>query len=107
MAEAAAFCQVLDFVPFQSAQIPVISNVEPTPQTKADVLKAQLRQQMTGSVRWREISLRLEIEGVDRVIEVGSGKVLAGLVSRTCDNLVPENVESSKDLVELAGSQRF
>jgi [acyl-carrier-protein] S-malonyltransferase len=59
VAEAAAFCQVLDLVPFQSAQIPVISNVEPTPQTKADVLKAQLRQQMTGSVRWCEISLRL------------------------------------------------
>jgi [acyl-carrier-protein] S-malonyltransferase len=107
VAEAAAFCQVLDLVPFQSAQIPVISNVEPTPQTKADVLKAQLRQQMTGSVRWCEISLRLEIEGVDRVIEVWSGKVLTGLISRTCDNLVLENVESSKDLVELAGSPRF
>lgn len=104
---AAAFCQVLELVPFQSAQIPVISNVEPTPQTDADILKAQLRRQMTGSVRWREISLRLEIEGVDRVIEVGSGKVLTGLISRTCDNLVLENVESSKDLVELAGSPRF
>lgn len=100
VAEAAeAFCQVLKAVPFQSAQIPVISNVEPTPQTVADRLKAQLMQQMTGPVRWREISLRLAIEGVDRVVEVGCGNVLTGLIARTCEDLILENVGSLEDLV--------
>ena len=101
VAEAAeAFCEVLKAVPFQAAQVPVISNVEPTPQTAADRLKAQLMQQMTGPVRWREISLRLAAEGVDRVIEVGSGNVLTGLISRTCEELILENVASFEDLAK-------
>ena len=102
VAEAAeAFCQVLETVPFQSAQIPVISNVEPTPQTAADRLKAQLMQQMTGPVRWREISLRLAVEGVDRVVEVGCGNVLTGLIARTCEDLILENVGSSEDVAKV------
>ncbi|PSB17757.1 [acyl-carrier-protein] S-malonyltransferase [Phormidesmis priestleyi ULC007] len=111
VAEAAeAFCQVLKAVPFRSAQIPVISNVEPTPQTAADRLKAQLMQQMAGSVRWREISLRLAIEGVDRVVEVGCGNVLTGLIARTCEALILENVRSSEDLAhdhKLNDSENF
>ena len=101
VAEAAeAFCEVLKVVPFQAAQVPVISNVEPTLQMAADRLKAQLMQQMTGPVRWREISLRLAAEGVDRVIEVGSGNVLTGLISRTCEELILENVASFEDLAK-------
>lgn len=87
-----AFWQILAAVPFQSAQIPVISNVDPTPAVAADVLKARLTHQMTGSVRWREISLRLAIEGVKRVVEIGPGKVLTGLIERTCNDLILENI---------------
>ncbi|NJP10424.1 MAG: ACP S-malonyltransferase [Leptolyngbyaceae cyanobacterium RU_5_1] len=93
MADAAAeFQTVLDTVPFQSAQIPVLSNVDPTPTTDADLLKQRLSQQMTGSVRWREISLQLPIEGIERVVEIGPGKVLTGLIKRTSPSLVLENV---------------
>ncbi len=89
---AAAFRQVLEAVPFESAQMPVISNVDPIPKTDAAGLKSDLMQQMTGLVRWREISLRLAIEGVKRVIEIGPGQVLTGLIQRTCDDLILENV---------------
>ncbi|PSB25436.1 ACP S-malonyltransferase [Stenomitos frigidus] len=91
---AAAFRQILESVPFKAAQIPVISNVDPTPAIDADILKARLMQQMTGSVRWRETSLRLAIEGVERVVEIGPGTVLTGLIERTCDNLILENISS-------------
>ncbi len=95
MAEAAeAFAAVLAEVPFQNAKVPVLSNVDPSPQTTAALLKERLTQQMTGPVRWREISLSLPEQGVESVIEVGPGKVLTGLIKRTCKGLPLQNVSS-------------
>ncbi|MCY7277703.1 MAG: ACP S-malonyltransferase [Phormidesmis sp. CAN_BIN44] len=99
MADAAAqFKTVLDAVPFESAQIPVLSNVDPTPSTDPAVLKDRLNRQMTGTVRWREISLQLPQEGVDRVVEVGPGKVLTGIIKRTCPDLVLQTIGSRAEL---------
>lgn len=102
MATAAAqFEKVLESVSFKQAQVPVLSNVEPTPTVNATELKQRLSRQMTGSVRWREISLRLLEAGIERVIEIGPGTVLNGLISRTCPDLILENVGSKKDLEEV------
>lgn len=99
MAEAAAeFAAVLDTVDFQAAEVPVLSNVEPQPTTDAATLKERLKQQMTGAVRWREISLQLPEEGVETVIEIGPGNVLTGLIKRTCSGLTLKNVRSMDDL---------
>jgi [acyl-carrier-protein] S-malonyltransferase len=88
MAEAAAeFAAVLDPVSFSPAQIPVLSNVDPLPSQDEMVLKTRLAQQMTGAVRWREISLQLPTLGVSQVVEVGPGKVLSGITKRTCPDL--------------------
>ncbi|MBF2074455.1 MAG: ACP S-malonyltransferase [Synechococcales cyanobacterium C42_A2020_086] len=93
MAEAAAeFRAVLDQVEFQTARVPVLSNVDPTPTTDAASLKDRLNRQMTGSVRWREISLQLPAEGIERVVEIGPGKVLTGIIKRTCPDLQLENI---------------
>jgi [acyl-carrier-protein] S-malonyltransferase len=91
-AAAAEFEQILESVPFRDAQVPVLANVEPSPAIAAATLKERLDRQMTGAVRWREISLRLPEEGMTRVVEVGPGKVLTGIIKRTCPNLVLENV---------------
>jgi len=99
MAEAAAeFKLVLDIVAFQPARMPVLSNVEPTPAIDGEVLKDRLVRQMTGSVRWREISLQLPQEGIERVVEIGPGKVLTGLIKRTCPDLKLENISTVEDL---------
>jgi [acyl-carrier-protein] S-malonyltransferase len=99
MADAAAeFQQVLEAVPFTDARVPVLSNVDPTPAIAADVLKNRLVQQMTGSVRWREISLQLPVEGIERVVEIGPGKVLTGLIKRTAPDVALENISSLADL---------
>ncbi len=93
MAPAAhEFDQILTDVPFKTATVPVLSNVAPTPSTDADVLKQRLMKQMTGSVRWREMSLSLPEHNVDTVVEVGPGTVLAGLIKRTCRGLKMKNV---------------
>ena len=99
MADAAAeFQDVLQSVPFSKALFPVLSNVEPVPTVEAEVLKNRLQRQMTGSVRWREISMQLPTEGIERVVEIGPGKVLTGLIKRMCPNLILENVSSLAQL---------
>ncbi|MBE9136883.1 ACP S-malonyltransferase [Nodosilinea sp. LEGE 07088] len=103
MADAAAqFAQALEPVHFSVAQVPVLSNVDPTPTTDGAVLKQRLVQQMTGSVRWREITLALPELGIDRVIEVGPGNVLTGLTKRTCRDLALVNVGNLDQVNGLA-----
>jgi len=97
-AAAAQFQDVLESVPFNSAQVPVLSNVEPIPTDDAALLKERLTRQITGSVRWRETSERLAFEGIERVVEIGPGKVLTGLIGRTCPDLVCENLSSIAEL---------
>ncbi|MBE9145483.1 ACP S-malonyltransferase [Planktothrix mougeotii] len=93
MAEAATeFQQILDEIPFNNAQVPVLSNVDPTPTTDATLLKQRLTQQMTGSVRWREICLQLSALEVQQVVEIGPGNVLTGLMKRTCPEIMLQNI---------------
>ncbi|MEX0272636.1 ACP S-malonyltransferase [Leptolyngbyaceae cyanobacterium UHCC 1019] len=99
MAPAATeFQTVLDHVTFSPATVPVLSNVDPTPATDAALLKQRLIQQMTGSVRWQEISLQLPKSGIETAIEIGPGKVLTGLIKRTCPDLVLKNVSSLAEI---------
>ncbi|HEY9771321.1 MAG TPA: ACP S-malonyltransferase [Coleofasciculaceae cyanobacterium] len=78
------FLAVLDAVSFNEAKIPVISNVDPTPTTEGQELKRRLAKQITSSVRWRETMLQFSQEEVTNALEVGPGKVLCGLIKRTC-----------------------
>ncbi|MGB3404514.1 MAG: ACP S-malonyltransferase [Microcoleaceae cyanobacterium] len=102
MAQAATeFEQILTDVDFKDAQVPVLSNVEPIPTTQAAQLKQRLLAQMTGSVRWRETCLTLQEQGAEQVIEVGPGKVLTGLVKRTCSGIGLKNISAAADIEAL------
>lgn len=95
MAEAAAqFESVLAAVEFADAKIPVLSNVDPQPETQAAALKARLQKQMTGSVRWLEIMNTLNDLEVATVVEIGPGKVLTGLIQRTCKEMTTQNISA-------------
>ena len=90
---AIQFQQILELVNFQKAKVPVISNVDPSnPTQDGEQLKKYLIQQMTSSVRWREIMLKLPDVGVEKAIEVGPGKVLTGLIKRTTPAIELENI---------------
>ena len=96
MANAAAeFKEVLESVSFSDAKVPVLSNVDPVPSVDSNVLKQRLTQQMTGSVRWREIQEELPKQGIEQVIEIGPGKVLTGLIKRACPDLTLVNIGSA------------
>jgi len=95
---ASEFQQVLKAARFSDAKMLVLSNSEPTATTSGATLKQRLNQQMTKGVRWREISLQLPQQGIDRVLEIGPGKVLTGLIKRTCPDLDLVNISSFADL---------
>lgn len=97
-AAATEFQDILESVEFQTATVPVLSNVEPIPSIDADILKHRLNKQMTGSVRWREISLQFPANGIQRVVEIGPGKVLTGLIKRSSPDLILKNIHSIADL---------
>ncbi|MEH2080893.1 MAG: ACP S-malonyltransferase [Nostoc sp.] len=95
---AAKFQDILESVEFQPAIVPVLSNVEPIPSIDAEILKQRLNKQMTGSVRWREICLQLPANGIERVMEIGPGKVLTGLIKRNSPDLILQNIQRASDL---------
>lgn len=88
------FQSVLEAVNLADARIPVLSNVEPTATTDGKELKRRLAGQITGSVRWWEIMLQFSQEGVSKAVEIGPGKVLTGLIKRTCKEIELVNVSS-------------
>ncbi|MFZ9271256.1 MAG: ACP S-malonyltransferase [Prochlorococcaceae cyanobacterium] len=99
MAEAAgAFAQVLESVPFADAQIPVLSNTDPTPQTEAAVLKARLTSQMMSGVRLRETMQQLVASGINVAVEIGPGNVLSGLIKRSCPEITTAQISTAADL---------
>ncbi len=95
---AAEFQDILESVEFQPAVVPVLSNVEPVPSVDAEILKQRLNEQMTGSVRWREISLQLSANGIQQVVEIGPGNVLTGLIKRINPDLILKNVRNAAEL---------
>lgn len=64
---------------FNTLSVPVIANVNAKATTNPEEIKELLVQQLTGSVQWTaSINTALEA-GVEKALEVGSGKVLMGL----------------------------
>jgi len=66
----------------QTPQIPVICNFRAQQVDSADAIRQTLEEQVTGSVRWTASMQALIAQGHTTFIELGPGKVLAGLMSR-------------------------
>ena len=92
MRDALAASQVCD------ALMPVFCNVTAEAETLADKLRANLVKQITERVRWRQSLLAMRGAGCNVFIELGTGKVLSGLVKRTLDNVIIANMETPADL---------
>jgi [acyl-carrier-protein] S-malonyltransferase len=76
---------------FHDARFPVVTNADATPVTDGAALRDALVRQVTAPVRWVESVETLARSGVVRVLEVGPGQVLAGLVKRIDRALAAES----------------
>jgi [acyl-carrier-protein] S-malonyltransferase len=81
--------------------VPLIANVSAKIIQEADDVRQSLIQQVTGRVRWRESIDQLKSIGVRRVVEIGPGKVLSGLVKRIDPHLEVFSIASPKDIDEF------
>lgn len=86
-------------VSMQAPVVPVMANVGAAPLSDPEAIRASLVAQVTGTVRWRECVLAMAEAGVNDFVEVGSGKVLAGLVKRIAAGATPVSIGTSDDIV--------
>jgi len=85
-------------VTIQSPSIPVVCNYGASPVADPAEIRTMLEKQVTGSVRWTESIQALVAMGHRTFIELGPGKVIAGLVSKIEKEAVVHSVE---DLASL------
>jgi [acyl-carrier-protein] S-malonyltransferase len=89
---------MLNDVEFAAPIAPVIHNVDAAVHEGAVAIRMALEQQLYGSVHWADSVRHMAAQGVDRFIECGPGRVLAGLNKR----IVPEaQTESIFDVSSL------
>jgi [acyl-carrier-protein] S-malonyltransferase len=69
----------------KSPVVPVVANVLAKPISDPQDIVRRLVEQVTGTVRWRECVMFMAGAGVTTFYEIGSGKVLTGLLKRVAD----------------------
>jgi len=79
---AESYRDILAEVNFSSLTVPIYSNVTAQKINEHSEIKELLIQQLYSPVRFEEIIEQLLQENLDAIVEVGSGKVLSGLVKR-------------------------
>ncbi len=101
---ADVMAEALGKVDVAAPNVPVVANVTAGPVEDPDEIRRLLVEQVTGMVRWRESMLYLRDQGVDRVVELGSGKVLSGLARRIDREFDGANVDAPADVEAFLGS---
>ena len=74
--------EALGEVELQAPSVPVVANVTAAPVLDPTEIKELLVEQVIRMVRWRETVLLFKENEVEEVVEIGAGRVLAGLVKR-------------------------
>ena len=79
-------------ITFNTPQIPVINNVDVKAENDPEAIRNALARQLYMPVRWVESVEAMAADGVDRIIECGPGKVLAGLNKRIVKSMAAQPV---------------
>lgn len=89
-------------VEVKAPAVPVVSNVEATPNQDASRVKDLLARQVTAPVRWEESVQCLAGLGVNAIVEVGAGNVLGGLVRRIAPDIAVHGAGDPASIEALA-----
>jgi [acyl-carrier-protein] S-malonyltransferase len=102
MAPAAqAVDRALGEVQFRAFRFPIVSNVEALPNEDPTRARTLLVRQVAGAVRWQETLSWMVGQGVEQALEIGPGRVLAGLARRAAPRL---NVRPVFEPAEVAAA---
>ena len=79
---ADAMAEALEGIVLRAPIVPLVGNIAATASSDPIAIRDALVRQVTGTVRWRESVEWMVAKGVNKFVEIGSGKVLTGLVKR-------------------------
>jgi [acyl-carrier-protein] S-malonyltransferase len=98
---ADAMAEALDGISIRQPVVPLVANVTAAQVIDPDTVRAQLVEQVTAMVRWRESVLYMKDQGVETLIEVGAGKVLSGLARRIDRELTGKSLQQPGDFDDI------
>ncbi|GLI53024.1 ACP S-malonyltransferase [Thermodesulfovibrio yellowstonii] len=86
---------------FNDAKIPVVTNVDAKEKSSASEIVDALIKQLYSPVYWQDSVKYMISKGVNTFIEIGPGKVLAGLIRRIDETVKVFNIENMNDLGKI------
>lgn len=87
-------------------EIPVIMNVSAQPLSNKNEVKEHMVRQMTSRVRWREsMQLLVDDPEIEKIVEIGPGKVLSNMLKRSFPNVNNLNLETLAQIEEFVKSE--
>ncbi len=102
---ADAMAEALSKVTVRAPVVPVVANVLAAPITDPAEIVRRLVEQVTGTVRWRECVAAMAGAGVTTFYEIGSGKVLSGLVKRIADGATGTAIGTPDDVAAFKAAR--
>jgi [acyl-carrier-protein] S-malonyltransferase len=102
MAPAAeVMAEALAEVAMPPPSLALVANVTAAPVEDPESIRGFLVQQVTAMVRWRESVLRMKEEGIETLVELGTGKILSGLIRRIDRDLQVANAGTPEEIEAL------
>lgn len=86
---------------FQNALIPIYTNVEGIPVTEKEKIKNALYRQLISPVKWENSIRNMLKDGIKKFYEIGSGKVLTGLIKKISPEAEIVNISNLTDLANV------
>jgi [acyl-carrier-protein] S-malonyltransferase len=99
---ADVMAEALSSVAMAAPVVPVVANVVAGPLSDPDDIRKSLVAQVTGTVRWRECVTYMAGAGVDRFCEIGSGRVLTGLLKKNAPAATGLAIATPDDIAAAA-----
>ncbi|WML27512.1 ACP S-malonyltransferase [Neobacillus sp. OS1-33] len=102
--------EVLDEIEMKDASIPIVANVTAEPISSASEIKDKLIEQLYSPVLWEDSVRKMIDLGVDTFIEIGSGKVLSGLIKKIDKTVTTYSVsdeESAQAVMDALKEERL
>lgn len=98
------FAEFVSNLDLNNASIPVITNVDAEITTNSEDFRVKMPKQIYSSVHWTQTIEKMIAEGVDTFVEIGPGKVLAGLNKKISSEIKTYNVFDKASLDATVGA---
>lgn len=96
--------EALDKIEIKTPKVPLIANVSVELVSDPETIKQNLVAQICGTVRWRETMGMFTSLNITELVEIGSGKVLAGLAKKSPHSFNTFNIANLEDLEKYTSS---